>query len=423
MRGKRMLALLLCLWGVACLLCGCDGSSYKKANALLEKGDYQEARRIYLKLESGGGYEDSAKKLQDCDFAEANALLEEEDFDEARRLFEKLEDYEGAAEGLLRVSYGQGRRSMENGEFAEAVEAFSAAGDYEDSRALIAECAAALMKDPQPGDPVFFGSYEQDRNTEDGAEPMQWRVLARNGERVLLLSEYVLDEQLQFGSNGYWDKCELRQWLNTAFYDAAFSGAEKASIQNMRTSDLTEDGVFLLSREEAEGLLPKPEDRIAHERFFGGEQSWWLRSVDTGTIAGRCYGLVTSGGDFWDHERYASLLPHQKEEFFAVRPAVCLSLSGAPEEAPQNMSLFGYDSNVSFGNRDRGMDMNYALEDTRLGSAVSGGSGGAGACPACGGTGAIRYNYGSSDLEAWLTGHDAYTIGRCPMCGGSGRVG
>lgn len=44
-----------------------------------------------------------------------------------------------------------------------------------------------------------------------------------------------------------------------------------------------------------------------------------------------------------------------------------------------------------------------------------------GKCNRCNGTGYVRYNYGNSDMEAWLSGHDAYTYGPCSSCGGTGR--
>lgn len=43
-------------------------------------------------------------------------------------------------------------------------------------------------------------------------------------------------------------------------------------------------------------------------------------------------------------------------------------------------------------------------------------------CYFCNGTGVVRYNYGSSDLEAILSGHDPYTYGQCASCGGIGRA-
>lgn len=41
-------------------------------------------------------------------------------------------------------------------------------------------------------------------------------------------------------------------------------------------------------------------------------------------------------------------------------------------------------------------------------------------CINCNGTGTVKYYYGSSDLEAVLSGHDPYTFGSCSMCNGTG---
>ena len=44
-----------------------------------------------------------------------------------------------------------------------------------------------------------------------------------------------------------------------------------------------------------------------------------------------------------------------------------------------------------------------------------------GSCPWCNGTGGMKYNYGSSDLEAIFSGHAPSTYGTCGSCGGSGK--
>lgn len=41
-------------------------------------------------------------------------------------------------------------------------------------------------------------------------------------------------------------------------------------------------------------------------------------------------------------------------------------------------------------------------------------------CINCNGTGTVKFYYGSSDLEAVLSGHDPYTFGPCSMCDGTG---
>lgn len=43
-------------------------------------------------------------------------------------------------------------------------------------------------------------------------------------------------------------------------------------------------------------------------------------------------------------------------------------------------------------------------------------------CKLCNGTGSVKYNYGSSDLEAILSGHDPYTFGPCSSCDGTGKA-
>lgn len=43
-------------------------------------------------------------------------------------------------------------------------------------------------------------------------------------------------------------------------------------------------------------------------------------------------------------------------------------------------------------------------------------------CINCNGTGVAKFYYGSSDLEAILSGHDPYTYGDCPLCRGTGKT-
>lgn len=42
-------------------------------------------------------------------------------------------------------------------------------------------------------------------------------------------------------------------------------------------------------------------------------------------------------------------------------------------------------------------------------------------CAICNGTGYVKYYYGESDLQAYLDGHDPYTVGKCTSCGGTGK--
>lgn len=98
--------------------------------------------------------------------------------------------------------------------------------------------------------------------------PIEWLILARYGNKALLISRYGLDAQpynIDF-TNVTWETCTLRTWLNGTFYNKAFSSAEQLAIltTNVNNSKYqcysgwstnggnnTQDKVFLLSYAEA----------------------------------------------------------------------------------------------------------------------------------------------------------------------------
>ncbi len=154
------------------------------------------------------------------------------------------------------------------------------------------------------GDAVTFGHYEQDNDPSNGAEPIEWQVLAAEDGRVLLISRYGLDG-LPYHSSFTeitWENCRLRQWLNGEFLETAFTEAERELIEEVtiRTAANPEagtdggadttDSVFLLSFEEVIRFFPEVKDRtcmatdLAKEKGIladpvnGDNSFWWLRS-------------------------------------------------------------------------------------------------------------------------------------------------
>ncbi len=158
------------------------------------------------------------------------------------------------------------------------------------------------------GDRVVFGHYEQDAVDADGSEEIQWIVLDTQGDRVLLISELVLDCQYYHRerSDITWENCSLRSWLNSEFFDNAFSEEEKSAIlltdvDNSAAQALegikadggsdTKDRVFLLSHREYEryfnslGTKSCPFSLYAQDRAKSADSDqkftpnwWWLRS-------------------------------------------------------------------------------------------------------------------------------------------------
>ena len=142
------------------------------------------------------------------------------------------------------------------------------------------------------GDKYKFGKY-------------QWRVLAREGTKLLLITNDCVDKRRYNESSVSitWENCTLRKWLNTDFLNA-FSTAEKSRIAttkvvnknnpkyNTAGGNDTNDKVFLLSIDEAQKYFSSNNDRIA--KYNGNTIWWWLRSPggDTSGAAG-----VGGGGD------------------------------------------------------------------------------------------------------------------------------
>jgi len=91
------------------------------------------------------------------------------------------------------------------------------------------------------GNIVQFGFYEQDNNTADGKEKIDWRVLVVKKGKALLLSVKILDCEPynETVSVVNWATCTLRSWLNDNFYNTAFSFSEQARI---KTSTIANEG-------------------------------------------------------------------------------------------------------------------------------------------------------------------------------------
>ena len=155
----------------------------------------------------------------------------------------------------------------------------------------------------RPGDTVTFGKYEQDNNKSNGKEDIEWIVLARDGNKLLLISKMALDQQPYNEKNEdvTWETCSLRKWLNESFYESAFDGEDKGYIVSTNvTADKnpkyetaqgndTTDKVFLLSIQEfnkyfasVKGIMSFGTKAFyANDKFRADSNSevwWWLRT-------------------------------------------------------------------------------------------------------------------------------------------------
>ena len=192
----------------------------------------------------------------------------------------------------------------------------------------------------KPGDEICFGSYP---NRKGETSPIEWKVLAKENNRLLVISKYGIDCQ-QYNStytNVTWETCTLRTWLNGTFLKAAFSADEQKAIlattvDNSKSQgnsswstnggNDTKDQIFLLSYAEAGKYFSSNEARICKPTAYAkakgaytdnsGNCWWWLRSPGSSQIDAAGVGTVGSLGS------YSSVY----DDDLVVRPAFWINL-------------------------------------------------------------------------------------------------
>lgn len=202
--------------------------------------------------------------------------------------------------------------------------------------------ALALLKSKiSVGNIVTYGRYEQDNNSTNGKEAIRWRVLKREENKALLISELNLDCQPYNTSyeSVTWETCTLRTWMNSTFQNAAFTEQERKSIlattlkndenpeHKTDGGNTTQDKVFLLSIAEAETLFRSDADRVAKNTAYAKEKGaydsngadwWWLRSPG---IYMELAAFVDTIGSVYRRGIYVN------GDAYAVRPAFWIHLT------------------------------------------------------------------------------------------------
>lgn len=162
---------------------------------------------------------------------------------------------------------------------------------------------APTIRAAQVGDIVYLGAYEQDNDTSNGTEPIEWVVLDKQADRSLLMSRYGLDCIRFNNAEAFvtWDQSTILTWLNSTFYYSAFNGAERAMLLrseqltdvnpyfDTNAGEVTHERIFLANIAQTAKYMPTEEERICKATRYATEQGvvtddetgsciWWLRS-------------------------------------------------------------------------------------------------------------------------------------------------
>ena len=256
---------------------------YSEAMEMIESGDYEAG---YAILEELGENE----TIQSNKYDRAIKLMDSGDYDSAYELLSQV----GKNDMIESSRYDRAIKSIDSGDYQAAC-ALLAGLTYKDSAEKLQSIRSLLLAKAIPGDMVFFGKYEQDYDTSNGKEDIEWLILDKKDDAVLVISKHVLEDK-SFGRNDdTWETCSLRKWLNADFINDAFSTAEQSKIQSTQVAadknahyssvdpgNATMDKVFLLSGSEAWKYFTSDESRTADLYSSVSNDyrydSWWLRT-------------------------------------------------------------------------------------------------------------------------------------------------
>ena len=297
---------------------------------------------------------------RDNKYKEAINYINNHEYDKAYKILEDLGGSK-ATKKLKENKYARAKEYLEKDDQVSAIILFNEIKGYEDSKKLIDE----IVKEKEYlkvfvseiNDEVIIGEYEQDNNLENGKEPIEWIVLGKDNDDLLLISRYIL-KKMRFGSTYLWEKSEVREWLNNEFYNESFNEKELKYIQKMITSNNTQDMVFCLSSEEARLFFESDKDRIAEptqkliddgfKLSSNNAGNWWTRSVSRasngkGVVPVESNGNVRSAGT-------NELAPAEYTYVdIGVRPSISININLTSSEA-KNMVIYGHDSNTGLDN-------------------------------------------------------------------------
>ncbi len=204
------------------------------------------------------------------------------------------------------------------------------------------------------GDYIKFGKYEQDNNTSNGKEAIEWLVLDVQGDKTLVISRYGLDcvpynyVPNQTTEETTWETSTLRKYMNNDFYNTTFSNSEKSRIltTTVKAEDNpingtdagknTQDKVFALSISEANKYFSSNGKRACEPTAYakargvetvegvrgyeGYERNcwWWLRSPGTESYFAA---TVLHKGEVYSEGHYVDV-----DTNGAFRPAMWISI-------------------------------------------------------------------------------------------------
>ena len=331
---------------------------YNKAMDLYESGKYYEA---LLAFEDISDHNDSSEMIEKCNselekkYKNAKSFYAGGEYEKAIACFEEIKGYKDSESLIEKYNaeleekyekYESAMNAISSGDYVSAYESLEEIGDYKDAKSQMTGIFSEYklqklqkLKIAEVGDTLYFGNYEQDNVQSNGKENIEWRVLDKKEDKILLISEYALDVEYFGASSTKWKDCNLRSWLNYEFLSTAFDTNEiklikRSKIKSKDGSDDTQDRIFIIREDEADKYFASNDERICKPTEYAIEKGakseysdgcWWWVRISSKKSEGYyavgynavCYdGSIGLGG----HSGYYDV------NEFGVRPAMWVSI-------------------------------------------------------------------------------------------------
>lgn len=196
---------------------------------------------------------------------------------EAYAIFYSLENFKDAKDICNKYDYMDALEYLDEGHYSTAYFILNNLSGYNEAESKVAELLDTYphlsVLNAAPGEEIILGKYEQDNNTSNGPEEVEWIVLKNEDGVLYAVSKYILDAQVYNTHNG--DGSTLKRWLKDDFYNTTFSGIPDGFINKVGLLTRDDMGVYQTIANTKPEWTAYAKDQGPDDHYHAG-YSWWL---------------------------------------------------------------------------------------------------------------------------------------------------
>lgn len=342
-------------------------------------------------------------------YQEAMALKNAGKHDEAYTIFQSLGVFRDAKEQCNSYDYDSAVQLQNSGKYGAAYAKFKSLSGYEQAQQkadeLLKQYPHLSVLDAKVGDEVTLGSYEQDNNAGNGAEPVEWAVVKNDKGIFIAVSARILDAKPYNISKS--DGTTLLPWLRNEFHDQVFGELGEGFISKVGLLTRDDISAYIYIDRTPEWTAYAKAQNPAKGSASG--YSWWLEGDYFHASSGTLMSIVTESGGY---SNYSSSLTSKN----GVRPMIIIDYTGGDKD---------YYAKDQGNTQDSATADDAAVTPTKAATSTNkttsstnktGSTAGKTKCTRCNGTGKVVLHYGNSWNQK-----EGYRYGeKCGGCGGTG---